>query len=46
MARNLIRQYRSLFNSLKPGEYIVAKNVKRTNGKLVYSEKDHSLMDT
>ena len=46
MARNLIRQYRSLFNSLKPGEYIVAKNVKRTNGQLVYSENDHSLMDT
>lgn len=46
MARNLIRQYKSLFNSLKEGEYIVAKNVQRTNGQLVYSENDHSLMDT
>lgn len=36
MARNLIRQYVQLFDSLKPGEYIIAKNVKRTNGKLQY----------
>nr|DAI05389.1 MAG TPA: hypothetical protein [Crassvirales sp.] len=46
MARNLIRQYQSILKELKPGEYVVAKNVKRTNGRLVYSEKDHSLMDT
>ena len=48
MARNLIRQFKQLFESLKPGEYIIAKNVKRTNGKLQYSLSPNgtNLMDT
>lgn len=46
MARNLIRQYIQLFESLKKGEYIIAKNVQRTNGKLVYSETDRPLYGT
>lgn len=47
MAMNFIRQYNSLLSSLKPGEIIVAKNVKRTNGKLIYSaNKEYKLKDT
>ena len=46
MARNLIRQYQALLKSLKKDEYIIVKNVQRTNGQLVYSEKDHSLLNT
>ncbi len=46
MARNLIRQYQSLLKSLKKDEYIIVKNVQRTNGQLVYSEKDHNLLNT
>lgn len=47
MAMNLIRQYNALFSSLKPGEIIVAKNVKRTNGKIIYSaNNEHALKDT
>lgn len=46
MARNLIRQYKSLLASLKEDEYIIVKNVQRTNGQLVYSEKDHPLLGT
>lgn len=46
MAKNLIRQYKSLFESLNPGEIIVAKHVERTNGVLVYKDTEQNLLDT
>lgn len=46
MGRNFIRQYKSLMKSLQPDEVIVAKKVERTNGVLVYKDKNQNLLDT
>lgn len=46
LGRNFLRQYYSLAKSLKPGERIVATKVTRTNGKLVYSDKELNLQNT
>lgn len=46
MGRNFIRQYKSLFQSLQPGEIIVAGRVERTNGVIQIDTKEHNLLET
>ena len=47
MGRNLIRQFVQLSQILKPNESIVVSDIRRTNGKLIYSEdKYFNLQDT
>lgn len=46
LGRNFVKEYFSLLKTLKPGQKIVAKTVKRTNGKLRFGDKDKNLTKT